>query len=104
MAKAETKAVPLFAYDVVRKPIVTEKSTNASAHNQVVFEVATDATKPQIKAAVEALFKVKVDGVNTLNCRGKKKIFRGRLGQRAGWKKAIVTLADGQSIDLATSV
>ena len=91
-------------YDVIRSPIVTEKSTMASEHSQVVFEVAIDATKPQIKAAVEALFSVKVKAVNTLVRKGKVKRFRGTVGRQSDVKKAIVTLADGQSIDVATGL
>ncbi|AVX04387.1 50S ribosomal protein L23 [Maritalea myrionectae] len=92
------------AYDIIRNPVVTEKSTYASEHNQVVFDVAIDATKPEIKAAVEGLFSVKVKAVNTLVRKGKEKRFRGRVGQRKDVKKAIVTLAEGQSIDIATGL
>ncbi|MCF4098679.1 MULTISPECIES: 50S ribosomal protein L23 [Maritalea] len=92
------------AYDIIRNPVVTEKSTYASEHNQVVFDVAIDATKPEIKAAVEGLFSVKVKAVNTLVRKGKEKRFRGRIGQRKDVKKAIVTLAEGQSIDIATGL
>ena len=91
-------------YQIVRAPVVTEKSTLAGEHNQVVFKVASDAAKPEIRAAVETLFNVKVEAVNTLNVKGKSKRFRGRLGQRSGWKKAVVTLAEGDSIDVATGV
>jgi large subunit ribosomal protein L23 len=91
-------------YDVIRAPVVTEKSTMASEHNQVVFDVAIDATKPEIKAAVEALFSVKVKAVNTLVRAGKVKRFRGRLGTRNAVKKAVVTLVDGQSIDISTGI
>ena len=91
-------------YDVIRSPVVTEKSTLASEHSQVVFEVAIDATKPEIKAAVEALFSVKVKAVNTLVRKGKVKRFRGRIGVRNDVKKAVVTLVDGQSIDISTGV
>lgn len=91
-------------YDVIRSPLVTEKATQGAEHNQVTFRVATDATKPEIKAAVEGLFGVKVDSVNTINVRGKVKMFRGRRGQRASWKKAVVRLADGQHIDVMTGV
>lgn len=92
------------AYDIIRNPVVTEKSTYASENNQVVFDVAIDATKPEIKAAVEGLFSVNVQAVNTLIRKGKEKRFRGRIGQRKDVKKAIVTLADGQSIDIATGL
>ena len=91
-------------YDVIRRPVVTEKSTIASEHGQVVFDVAIDATKPQIKAAVEALFSVKVKAVNTMVRKGKVKRFRGRIGTRNDVKKAIVTLVDGQSIDISTGL
>lgn len=91
-------------YDVIRAPVVTEKSTMASEHGQVVFDVAIDATKPEIKEAVEALFSVKVKAVNTLVRKGKHKRFRGRPGVRNDVKKAIVTLVDGQSIDIASGV
>lgn len=91
-------------YDVIVAPVVTEKSTMASEHNQVVFSVAKRATKPEIKAAVEALFSVKVTGVNTLVRKGKVKRFRGTLGRQSDTKKAIVTLAEGNSIDIATGL
>jgi large subunit ribosomal protein L23 len=91
-------------YDTIIAPVITEKSTAASEHNKVVFRVATKATKPEIKAAVEALFNVKVTGVNTLNRAGKQKRFQGRLGKQNGYKKAIVTLAEGQSIDVTTGL
>jgi large subunit ribosomal protein L23 len=91
-------------YDVIRAPVVTEKSTNASEHSQVVFDVAIDATKPQIKAAVEALFDVKVKAVNTLVRKGKVKRFRNKIGVRNDVKKAIVTLVDGQTIDISSGI
>ena len=91
-------------YDIIVAPVVTEKSTMASEHSQVVFDVAIDATKPQIKAAVEGLFSVKVKAVNTLVRKGKTKRFRNVLGVRNDTKKAIVTLVDGQSIDISTGV
>ena len=91
-------------YDVIRNPVVTEKSTMASEHGQVVFDVAMDATKTEIKAAVEALFSVKVKAVNTLVRKGKVKRFRQRLGVRNNVKKAVVTLVDGQSIDISTGI
>ena len=91
-------------YDVIRNPVVTEKSTMASEHGQVVFDVAIDATKTEIKAAVEALFSVKVKAVNTSIRKGKVKRFRGRIGTRNDVKKAIVTLVDGQSIDISTGI
>ncbi len=91
-------------YNVVRSPLVTEKATMVSERNQVVFKVAIDATKPEIKAAVEGLFGVKVLGVNTLVQKGKTKRFRGRPGVRSDLKKAYVQLAEGQSIDMSTGL
>jgi large subunit ribosomal protein L23 len=91
-------------YDVIVSPVITEKSTFVSEHNQVVFNVARDASKPEIKAAVEALFGVKVKAVNTLLRKGKVKRFRGTIGRQSNVKKAIVTLVDGQSIDIATGL
>jgi large subunit ribosomal protein L23 len=91
-------------YDVIRRPVVTEKSTLASEHGQIVFDVAVDATKTEIKTAVEALFSVKVKAVNTLVRKGKTKRFRGRPGVRNDVKKAVVTLVDGQSIDISTGL
>jgi large subunit ribosomal protein L23 len=91
-------------YDTILAPVITEKSTLLSEHNKVVFRVAQDATKDEIAAAVEELFKVKVTKVNTLNVKGKTKRFRGRLGKRNDIKKAIVTLQEGQSIDIATGL
>ncbi len=88
-------------YDIVRAPVITEKATALSEKNQVVFRVAIDANKLQIKAAVEGLFGVKVLGVNTLVQKGKTKRFRGRPGVRSDVKKAFVQLAEGQSIDLS---
>jgi large subunit ribosomal protein L23 len=91
-------------YEVVRSPVITEKATLASEHNQVVFRVALDASKPEIKSAVEGLFKVKVKAVNTLRTDGKVKRFKGMIGRRPEVKKAIVTLEEGQSIDVSTGV
>jgi large subunit ribosomal protein L23 len=91
-------------YDIILSPVITEKATMASEHNQVTFRVANDATKPEIKAAVEKLFDVKVKAVNTLRQIGKVKRFRGKLGKRSDYKKAIVSLADGQSIDVTTGL
>ena len=91
-------------YDVIVSPVITEKSTMASEHNQVVFKVARKATKPEIKAAIEALFNVKVTGVNTLVRKGKVKRFRGTIGTQSDVKKAVVTLRDGDSIDVATGL
>ena len=94
----------LAMYDVVLAPVVTEKSTRVSEHNQIVFKVRMEATKPEIKAAVEGLFNVKVTAVNTLVQKGKMKRFKGRVGFRSDVKKAIVTLAEGQSIDVTTGI
>ena len=91
-------------YDTILAPVITEKATILSEQNKVVFRVADDATKDEIAAAVEALFKVTVTKVNTLNVKGKTKRFRGRPGRRSDVKKAIVTLADGQSIDITTGL
>ena len=83
-------------YEVIRAPLITEKTTNGSEHSQVTFKVAADATKPEIKQAVEGLFKVKV--------KGKSKVFRGRPGVRSDWKKAIVSLVEGHKIDVTTGL
>lgn len=91
-------------YDVIVSPVITEKSTMISENNQVVFNVAPKATKPEIKAAVEALFGVKVKAVNTTTRKGKVKRFKGIVGRQSDVKKAIVTLADGQSIDVSTGL
>jgi large subunit ribosomal protein L23 len=91
-------------YEVVRAPIITEKATRLSEYNQVAFKVAVDATKPEIRAAIEGLFNVKVVAVNTIRQDGKEKRWRGRPGQRNDFKKAIVTLAEGQSIDVTTGI
>jgi len=91
-------------YDVIRKPIITEKATMASEAGAVVFEVAIDCNKPQIKEAVEALFGVKVKAVNTTITKGKTKRFRGMMGRRKDVKKAYVTLEDGNTIDVSTGL
>ena len=91
-------------YDVIRKPVITEKATMASENGAVVFEVAIDANKPQIKEAVEALFGVKVKAVNTTITKGKQKRFRGQLGRRNDVKKAYVTLVEGNTIDVTTGL
>ena len=91
-------------YDTILSPVITEKATLLSEHNKVVFRVAMDSTKEDIASAVEQLFKVKVVKVNTLIQKGKTKRFRGRMGQRSDLKKAIVTLEDGQSIDITTGL
>ncbi len=107
MAKAAKKEkivlTPNLA-DVIRRPIITEKATLGSQYAQVSFEVAQSADKPTIKRAVEALFDVKVKAVNTLNTLGKTKRFKGQLGKRSDVKKAIVTLAEGQMIDVSSKV
>jgi len=91
-------------YDILRSPVITEKSTMASEHNQVMFNVAKTATKPEIKKAVESLFDVKVKAVNTLVRKGKVKRFRNREGRLSDVKKAIVTLEEGHSIDVTTGL
>ena len=91
-------------YDVIVKPVITEKATMASASNAVVFQVAKDASKPQIKEAVEAVFGVKVKAVNTVVTKGKAKRFRGRPGVRSDVKKAYVTLEEGNTIDVSTGL
>jgi large subunit ribosomal protein L23 len=92
------------AFDIILSPVVTEKASLVTEQNQVVFKVAMTASKPQIKAAVEELFKVKVTDVNTLRQKGKVKRFRGQLGRRSDVKKAVVTLAEGSSIDITTGI
>jgi large subunit ribosomal protein L23 len=104
MAKKQTAAVDNRHYDVILAPHITEKSTLVSEHNAVVFKVAGDATKPEIKAAVEALFSVKVTGVNTIVQKGKTKKWKGKPYTRSDIKKAIVTLADGDQIDVTTGI
>jgi large subunit ribosomal protein L23 len=105
---SEAAAKPLISkermYQTILAPLVTEKATALSEQNQVVFRVPLEATKPEIKAAVEELFGVKVLAVNTLVVKGKTKRFKGRPGQRSDWKKAMVKLAEGQSIDLTTGL
>jgi len=91
-------------YDVIRKPIITEKSTMASEHGAIVFEVSIDSNKPQIKQAIEELFGVKVKAVNTTITKGKSKRFRGQLGRRKDVKKAYVTLEEGNTIDVSTGL
>ena len=91
-------------YDVIVAPVITEKATFASEHNKVVFKVRKNATKPQIKAAVEGLFDVKVEAVNTLVRKGKTKVFRGVRGSQSDVKKAVVTLAEGHRIDVTTGL
>jgi large subunit ribosomal protein L23 len=101
MAKKQQEAgIDTRHYDVIVAPHITEKSTLLAEHNSVVFKVAKDASKPEIKAAVEALFGVKVTGVNTIVSKGKSKRWKGQPYQRSDSKKAIVTLAEGSSIDI----
>ncbi len=104
MAKKQQGGIDARHYDVILAPHITEKSTLLSEHNGVVFKVATDATKPQIKEAVEALFSVKVLGVNTIVAKGKTKRWKGKPYRRSDMKKAIVTLADGDSIDVTSGI
>lgn len=104
MAKQAKTGIDIKHYDVVLAPHITEKTTLLSEQNAVVFKVANDATKPQIKAAVEALFSVKVTGVNTITQKGKTKKWKGRPYTKSDMKKAIVTLAEGQSIDVTTGI
>lgn len=101
---AVKKDISPALYDIIRRPIITEKATMASEFGKVVFEVSETATKQTVKEAVEKLFEVKVTKVNTLNLKGKVKLFRGRKGKRNGYKKAIVTLAEGQTIDAMAGV
>ncbi len=104
MAKKQQTKIDARHYDVVLAPHITEKSTMLSEHNAVVFKVASDASKPEIKAAVEALFNVTVTGVNTAVTKGKTKRWKGRPYQRSDFKKAIVTLAAGQTIDVTSGI
>jgi large subunit ribosomal protein L23 len=104
MAKKQAAAVATRHYDVILAPHITEKATLVSEHNAVVFKVAGDASKPEIKAAVEALFGVNVKSVNTIVQKGKTKRWKGKPYTRSDVKKAIVTLAEGQSIDVTTGI
>jgi large subunit ribosomal protein L23 len=104
MAKQQAKTIQDRHYDVVLAPHITEKTTLLSEHNAVVFKVAADASKPEIKAAVEALFSVTVTGVNTMVVKGKTKKWKGKDYTRSDMKKAIVTLAAGQTIDVTTGI
>lgn len=101
---AKDGQVDIRHYDVIVGPHITEKATLLSEHNAVVFQVNGNASKPEIKAAVEALFDVKVTGVNTLNQKGKTKRWKGKPYKRSDMKKAIVTLAEGQSIDVTSGI
>ena len=104
MAKKQQSEVDTRHYDVIVAPHITEKSTMLSEQNAVVFKVSKDASKPEIKAAVESLFNVKVTGVNTMVTKGKSKRWKGQAYQRSDAKKAIVTLAEGESIDITSGV
>jgi large subunit ribosomal protein L23 len=104
MAKKQQKAPDARHYDIVLAPHITEKSTMLSEHNSVVFRVAPRATKPEIKAAIEALFGVSVKNVNTIVSKGKTKRWKGKPYQRSDVKKAIVTLAEGQTIDVTSEI
>jgi large subunit ribosomal protein L23 len=104
MAKKPTAAVDNRHYDVIVAPHITEKTTLLSEQNAVVFKVAKDASKPEIKAAVEAIYSVTVKGVNTIVSKGKTKRWKGEAYKRSDSKKAIVTLAEGQSIDITTGI
>ena len=104
MAKKQAAAVENRHYDIVLAPHITEKSTLLAEANAVVFKVASGASKPEIKAAVEALFNVKVTGVNTMITKGKTKRWKGQAYQRSDAKKAIVTLAEGQTIDITSGI
>ena len=95
---------PERACDIILSPVITEKATELSEHNQFAFRVAKDATKPQIRAAVETLFGVKVTGINTITVKGKVKRFRGQPGRRPDIKKAVVRLDEGQSLDYTAGV
>jgi len=98
------KVSPYAAYQLIVTPVITEKATMGGEHNQVTFRVPLTATKPEIRQAIEQLFKVKVRAVNTLRQKGKVKRFRGAIGKRSDVKKAIVTLAEGNTIDITTGI
>ena len=102
--RPETRLSRQQMFDIILSPVITEKATNASEHNQVIFRVPLTATKREVKAAVEGLFNVKVDAVNTIRVMGKMKRLRGRVGWRSDYKKAIVTLAEGSRIDITTGI
>jgi large subunit ribosomal protein L23 len=101
---AVTRLTRQQMYDIILTPVITEKATNLSEHNQVTFRVPLAATKREVKAAVEGLFNVNVTAVNTIRIKGKAKRFRGRPGRRSDYKKAIVTLREGQRIDVTTGI
>jgi large subunit ribosomal protein L23 len=100
----ETRLTRQQMYDIVRGPVITEKATNVSEHNQVIFRVPLAATKREVKVAVEGLFRVNVTAVNTIRVTGKLKRVRGRPGRRSDYKKAVVTLGEGQRIDVTTGI
>ncbi len=102
--RVETKLSRERMYEIIRRPVITEKATNLSGFNQVVFRVPLKATKREVRAAVEGLFNVKVTAVNTMRIQGKMKRVRGRVGWRSDYKKAIVTLAEGARIDVTTGI
>jgi large subunit ribosomal protein L23 len=102
--RAETRLTRQAMYDLIRSPLITEKATAASEHNQIIFKVPLTATKREVKAAVEGLFNVTVTAVNTIRVAGKVKRFRGKPGRRSDVKKAIVTLGQGQRIDVTTGI
>lgn len=105
MSKTKTQNTDMTShYRAIIAPWITEKSTNGSAYNQVTFRVPLDANKTQIRAAVEALFNVEVTAVNTILVKGKTKRFRGRVGVRSDFKKAVVTLKEGSTIDVTTGI
>ena len=104
MAKAKKKEAAEWMYEIISHPHVTEKASMGSEHGQITFKVPKTATKPRIKEAVETLFDVEVTGVNTMIQTGKNKRFRGILGRRSDFKKAVITLKDGQTIDVGTGV
>ena len=102
--RVETKLSRQQMYDTILSPVITEKATNISEHNQVIFRVPLKATKREVKAAIEGLFNVKVAAVNTIRVMGKVKRTRGRLGRRSDYKKAIITLKEGARIDITTGI
>ena len=102
--RVATKLTRQQMFDIVRSPVITEKATNVSENNQVIFSVPLTATKREVRAAVEGLFNVKVTAVNTIRVRGKLTRFRGRVGQRSDRKKAVVTLGEGQRIDITAGI
>ena len=102
--RVETTLTRQQMFDIVRSPVITEKATNVSEHNQVIFRVPLTATKREIRAAIEGLFQVKVIAVNTIRVRGKLKRFRGRVGRRSDYKKAVVKLGESQRIDVTTGI